>query len=190
MANNYSSDSEYMVPINNAMVPRRGPESGTPELPLTSPVESEPIFSSASSGGQSVSMPSSTPSSDGKNAGSQRRLPEGALLSDDRYRIEKLVASGGMGAVYRAIDTRFNRPCAVKEMLDEFQQESDRVQAIEWFSREAALLLDLNHSCIPRVRDFFLENGKHYLVMDFIEGYTLSEVLERDGNVSCINGSR
>ena len=87
-----------------------------------------------------MSMPSSTPSSDGRNAGYQRRLMPGTVLSTNRYQIEKLVASGGMGAVYRAIDTRFKRPCAVKEMLDEFHQESDRVQAIEWFSREATLL--------------------------------------------------
>ena len=190
MANNYSSDPEHMVPVNNAVVPRRGLEDNTPELPLTPAAMSGSVFSSAPSGGQTVSMPSSTPSSDGRNAGYQRRLMPGTVLSANRYQIEKLVASGGMGAVYRAIDTRFKRPCAVKEMLDEFHQESDRVQAIEWFSREATLLLDLNHPCIPRVRDFFLENGKHYLVMDFIEGRTLSDVLEKEGNVSGINGAR
>lgn len=189
MANNYSFDPEHMVPVNNAAVPRRGLEGDAPELPLTPSAVPGSVFSSAPSGGQSVSMPS-TPSSDGRNAGYQRRLMPGTILSANRYQIEKLVASGGMGAVYRAIDTRFNRPCAVKEMLDEFNQESDRTQAIEWFSREATLLLDLNHPCIPRVRDFFLENGKHYLVMDFIEGCTLSDVLEKEGNVSGINGAR
>ncbi|GHO44739.1 hypothetical protein KSX_29020 [Ktedonospora formicarum] len=122
--------------------------------------------------------------------GSRRRLPAGTELSERRYRIERLVASGGMGAVYRAIDTRFNRPCAVKEMLDEFQDEKDRTQAVEWFSREATLLLDLNHSCIPRVRDFFVESGRHYLVMDFIDGRTLSEVLDKEGHVVGNNGAR
>jgi len=100
------------------------------------------------------------------------------------------VAAGGMGAVYRAIDTRFNRPCAVKEMLDEFQSDGERTQAVEWFEREATLLLDLNHPCIPRVRDFFVENSKHYLVMDFIEGRTLGDVLEKEGNVVGVNGAR
>jgi serine/threonine protein kinase len=95
-----------------------------------------------------------------------------------------------MGAVYRAIDMRFHRPCAVKEMLDEFQNDAERSQAIEWFEREATLLLDLNHPCIPRVRDFFVENGKHYLVMDFIDGRTLSDVLEKDDNVVGVNGAR
>lgn len=134
--------------------------------------------------------PSSSSAPDNENVGSPRRLPSGTVLSSDRYRIERLVASGGMGAVYRAIDTRFNRPCAVKEMLDEFHNEADREQAIEWFSREATLLLDLNHPCIPRVRDFFMERGKHYLVMDFIEGCTLSDVLEKEGNVQGLNGAR
>src|ERR1019366_2078303 len=190
MANNNSSDPEHIVSVNNAAMPRKGPEGNTPELPLKPPGVPESVYASASSGGQSVSMPSSTPSSDGRNAVYQRRLMPGTILSANRYQIEKLVASGGMGAVYRAIDTRFNRPCAVKEMLDEFQQESDRAQAIEWFSREATLLLDLHHRCIPRVRDFFRENGKHYLVMDFIEGQTLSDVLEKEGNVPGLNGAR
>ncbi len=189
MANNYSSDPEHMVPVNNATVPSSGPESNTP-VPVTPAATPGLVYSSTPSGGQSVSMPPSTPSSDGRNFIYQRRLMPGAVLSANRYQIERLVASGGMGAVYRAIDTRFNRPCAVKEMLDEFHQESDRVQAIEWFSREATLLLDLHHPCIPRVRDFFRENGKHYLVMDFIEGQTLSDVLEKEGNVPGVNGAR
>jgi len=119
-----------------------------------------------------------------------RRLAKDTVLSGARYKIEKLIASGGMGAVYRAIDTRFNRPCAVKEMLDEFNNEAERAQAVEWFSREATLLLDLNHPCIPRVRDFFAENGRNYLVMDFIDGRTLAEALDLEGNVIGVNGAR
>jgi len=120
----------------------------------------------------------------------RRRLSPATRLSGGRYRIERLVAAGGMGAVYRAVDTRFNRSCAVKEMLDEFQNESERAQAVEWFKREATLLLDLNHPCIPRVRDFFVENSRHYLVMDFIEGQTLGEVLDKEGNIIGVNGAR
>src|SRR5437879_866933 len=149
MDNSYSADQNRLSPGSNAQA--SAPESAN------QPVQ---------------------PSTDGEVIGSRRRLAPGTELSDHRYRIERLVASGGMGAVYRAIDTRFNRPCAVKEMLDEFSDEKDRAQAVEWFSREATLLLDLNHPCIPRVRDFFIERGRHYLVMDFIEGSTLAEVLE------------
>jgi serine/threonine protein kinase/cytochrome c-type biogenesis protein CcmH/NrfG len=113
----------------------------------------------------------------------------GTALSGARYTIEGLIAQGGMGAVYRAVDTRFNRPCAVKEMLDDFHQESERAQAREWFSREAILLLELKHPCIPGVRDFFAEGGRNYLVMDFIDGYTLAQMLELEGNVKGINGA-
>ncbi|WP_189361686.1 protein kinase domain-containing protein [Thermogemmatispora tikiterensis] len=133
-----------------------------------------------------------TPASVGSQAAGAgvMRLSPGVLLSNGRYKIEHLVAAGGMGAVYRAIDLRFERPCAVKEMLDDFQSEVERSQAVEWFKREATLLLDLNHPCIPRVRDFFVEEGRHYLVMDFIEGRTLAKVLEEEGNVVGVNGAR
>jgi serine/threonine protein kinase len=172
MANNYSSDdAKNSLPMSNSAPAQNGLRSDVPETPQTP----------SSSG---AALP------DTGFRSNPRRLSVGTVLSNDRYKIEKLIASGGMGAVYLATDTRFNRPCAVKEMLDEFQAESDRAQAVEWFSREATLLLDLNHPCIPRVRDFFVELGRHYLVMDFIDGYTLAEMLELEGNVVGINGAR
>src|SRR6266487_1430028 len=188
MANNYSSDPKQMLPVNDAATPQSGSVGNAPGMLSTPPARS--VSSSFPNGGSSVVMPSSSSAPDNENAGSPRRLSPGTVLSSDRYRIGRLAASGGMGAVYRAIDTRFNRPCAVKEMLDEFHNDSDRTQAIEWFSREATLLLDLNHPCIPRVRDFFMERGKHYLVMDFIEGRTLSDVLEKEGDVQGLKGAR
>ncbi|MBA2682282.1 MAG: protein kinase [Ktedonobacteraceae bacterium] len=168
MANNYSSDdAKNSLPISNSAPAQNGLRPDVPETPQT---------------------PSPPALPDTGARGNLRRLAIGTVLSNDRYKIENLIASGGMGAVYRAVDTRFNRPCAVKEMLDEFQAESERAQAVEWFSREATMLLDLNHPCIPRVRDFFVERGKHYLVMDFIDGHTLAEMLELEGNVVGVNG--
>jgi serine/threonine protein kinase len=168
MASNYPLDPKHAASPGNPATPQSDPgekESAAPAAP------SLPAFSS---GGGS----------------SSRRLPAGTQLSGGRYKIERSVAAGGMGAVYRAIDVRFNRPCAVKEMLDDFHSDVDRSQAVGWFTREATLLLDLNHPCIPRVRDFFVEEGRHYLVMDFIEGRTLGEVLEKEGNVAGVNGAR
>jgi len=95
-----------------------------------------------------------------------------------------------MGAVYRAEDTRLEEPCAIKEMLDDFQSDVERTQAVDWFKREMKLLRDLNHACIPHVRDFFIEGGKRYIVMDFVEGRTLGDVLEKEGNVVGVNGAR
>src|SRR6266704_663619 len=183
MASNYPADPNNA--ISNPATPQSGPGGTEPEYPLDLIA---PHALSVSSSAQSVQ--SAPPSSGGNGAGSNRRVPSGTELSAGHYKIEKSVAAGGMGAVYRAIDQRFNRPCAVKEMLDEFQSDNERTQAVEWFGREATLLLDLNHPCIPRVRDFFVEGGKHYLVMDFIEGRTLGDVLEKEGNVVGVNGAQ
>lgn len=149
-----------------------------------------PATPQSEAGGNFASSPQSLSSASGNGGGGNRRLPAGTQLSNGRYKIERSVAAGGMGAVYRALDLRFNRPCAVKEMLDDFHNDADRSQAVGWFTREATLLLDLNHPCIPRVRDFFVEEGRHYLVMDFIEGRTLGDVLEKEGNVGGLNGAR
>lgn len=176
MASNYSSDPNNAASLSNPATPQSGPGGNAPEFPLP------------------VVNPQSTPRSDGDGRGNSssngRRLQPGIELSFGRYKIERSVAAGGMGAVYLAIDQRFNRPCAVKEMLDDFQNDSERTQAIEWFRREATLLLDLKHPCIPSVRDFFDHNGKNYLVMDFIEGRTLADVFAKEGNVPGLNGAR
>src|SRR6266566_1725931 len=178
MSSNYSSDPNNAASISNPSTPQSDK--------AVSSVAPQPFSVSNSFSAE----PDSPGSGGGGNSGGQRRLASGTMLSGGRYRIDKSVASGGMGAVYRAIDTRFNRPCAVKEMLDEFHNDADRTQAVEWFGREATMLLDLNHPCIPRVRDFFVEGGKHYLVMDFIEGRTLGDILEKEGNVLGVNGAR
>lgn len=183
MSNNYSADKNISS-VNDSL---QNSAAGTGQDAVSGTLASAPLPNPVS--GQVPPPPSATPPNSAYSNG-QRRMPPGTQLSNARYKIERLVAAGGMGAVYRAIDTRFNRPCAVKEMLDEFQNETERTQAVEWFSREATLLLDLNHPCIPRVRDFFMEYGKHYLVMDFIEGRTLGLVLEKEGNVIGVNGTR
>ena len=110
------------------------------------------------------------------------RLTPGADIGHNRYRIRRIVALGGMGAVYEAEDQHLHRPCAVKEMLDAFTDPKDRQQAVEWFRREASMLHDLNHPAIPRVRDSFEDGGRYYLVMDFVNGRNLAEVLDRDGS--------
>lgn len=172
MSNNYSPDPKQSS-LNNYAAPPKETGGTDNDAPNNSAVSSSANQQSAVRG-----------------PAGQLRLVPGTSLSGARYKIEKLVAAGGMGAVYKAIDTRFsNRFCAVKEMLDQFRTEGERAQAVEWFSREATLLLDLNHPCIPRVRDFFAENGRNYLVMDFIEGRTLSEVMEQEGTITGLNGA-
>src|SRR3989441_2013490 len=183
MKSNYSPDPKNIVSLGNPVTPQSGQDSGA-KVPEFAASIAHP-YSSDAAKGQSPQTPFSS-----DNRGDFRRLPAGTLLSSGRYKIEQPVAAGGMGAVYRAIDIRFDdEPCAVKEMLDDFQKDVDRNQAVEWFKREAKLILKLNHPYIPRVRDSFVENDRHYLVMDFIEGRTLTELLEKEGNVPGFEGA-
>lgn len=106
-------------------------------------------------------------------------LPADHLL-DGRYRIHKTLGQGGMGRVYLANDTRLaNRPVAAKEMvLGEGVQEQ---KAIEDFKREARVLATLSHPSIPQVIDFFVERGRHYLVMEYVAGGDLQHHLDALG---------
>lgn len=105
----------------------------------------------------------------------------GSLL-DRRYLITAHVATGGMGAIYKGEDTRLQRPVAVKEMLDFFQDHEERKYAVQRFREEALLLGNLTHPNIPRVTDNFIENNRYYLIMDFVEGKdTLKILREQNG---------
>lgn len=95
-----------------------------------------------------------------------------------RYRIVRRLGRGGMGAVYYAEDTDLgNRAVAVKEMGQSKVPPRELPRAIKAFRREALLLAKLNHPHIPRIYEHFSEGGRHYLVMDFIEGETLDRYL-------------
>ncbi len=112
-------------------------------------------------------------------AGLTGLLPANALLSN-RYVILRRVGKGGMGAVYQASDTRLSsKVWAIKEMSDAALPDPvERQQAREAFQREAQMLATLDHPNLPKVNDFFIESGKLYLVMDYIDGRTLQDVLE------------
>ncbi len=110
-------------------------------------------------------------------------LPEQTLLNS-RYQLEARIGQGGMGAVYKATDTRFNnRPIAIKEMSRSGLPANRIQEAEESFEREAHLLADLLHPNLPRIYDHFSEDERSYLVMDFIEGLTLEDYYEKaDGS--------
>lgn len=96
-------------------------------------------------------------------------------LLQNRYRIVRQLGSGGMGTVYEAIDQRVNCLVAVKETAG-VTDEARRA-----FEREASLLANLRHSGLPRVMDHFGENNSQFLVMDFIAGHDLGELLKLRG---------
>jgi serine/threonine protein kinase len=90
-----------------------------------------------------------------------------------RYRIVRQLGQGGMGAVYEAVDQRLDTTVALKETF--FAEERLRKQ----FEREARLLARLHHPALPRVSDHFSEGDGQFLVMQFIPGDDLSEMMTR-----------
>jgi hypothetical protein len=101
-------------------------------------------------------------------------------LLQNRYRIRRQIGGGGMGVVYLAEDTRLpGRRCAVKETSPDQLPPQDRSWATEAFRQEAQMLATLSHPGLTAVTDFFFERGNWYLVMDFVEGETLGDRLDR-----------
>jgi hypothetical protein len=108
-------------------------------------------------------------------------LAPGTVLQS-RYAIERLIGGGGMGMVYLARDQRLaNRPCAIKEMVDHFIDQAQRIEANEYFAREADTLAQLKHQAIPAITDRFELANRHYLVMEYVEGRNLEEELAARG---------
>src|SRR6185437_12352098 len=102
-------------------------------------------------------------------------LAPGTLLQH-RYAIDRLLGGGGMGMVYLARDQRLsNRPCAIKEMVDHFIDPQQRIEANDYFAREADTLAQLKHQAIPAISDRFDHQNRHYLVMEYVEGRNLEE---------------
>ena len=95
------------------------------------------------------------------------------IVLQNRYRIIRLLGQGGMGAVYEATDERLDTTVALKETL--FADERLRKQ----FEREARLLARMHHPALPRVSDHFAEGDGQFLVMQFIPGYDLSQMIAR-----------
>lgn len=98
----------------------------------------------------------------------------------ERYRIIQLIGQGGMGAVYQAEDLRLEgRLTAVKEIrfsLDD--SPAEREDSRRQFQREASTLARLDHPVLPKVSDFFLIDDQDFLVMDYVPGKNLKEVIE------------
>lgn len=103
------------------------------------------------------------------------------VILRDRYKITGIVGRGGMGSVYRAEDARLpGRLCAIKEVQPDPNASPDMwEQAQAQFLQEASILAQLDHPNLPKVSDFFTDNGRDYLVMDYVPGEDLKTLLEQ-----------
>ena len=99
-----------------------------------------------------------------------------------RFRIEYEIGRGGMGTVYRAIHLGLERPVAVKIIKPEFAADRD---VADRFLREARTMAKLRHPHAAMIFDAGnLPDGRHFIVMEFVEGVTLSDSLTREGRFS------
>lgn len=102
-------------------------------------------------------------------------------LLQDRYRVVRLIAKGGQGAVYEAIDERLRCKVALKENIHKGEQVRGA------FEREARLLARLFHPALPKVTDQFEESDNQFLVMEYVSGDSLAEMIERKNIVFSVD---
>lgn len=104
-------------------------------------------------------------------------LRPGTLLGE-RYEIIEKIGAGGMSIVYKAKDNRLQRFVAIKELREEFVQDEEFVGK---FRKEALSAASLSHPNIVGIYDVGSDHEIHYIVMEYVEGHTLKQVIEEQG---------
>jgi len=106
-------------------------------------------------------------------------LPIGTEVKN-QYRIVRLVGGGGMAWVYQVeeLPSGSGKLWALKELRPQTQDRAEQATGRKLFDQEARLLRDLDHPNIPKIADFFEEDGRSYLVMEFIWGESLEKRLK------------
>ncbi|MBR0467071.1 MAG: serine/threonine protein kinase [Clostridia bacterium] len=99
---------------------------------------------------------------------------------DDKYEILKLIGKGGMSKVYLAMDKRLNKQWAIKEIEKNARDKNNEV-VIQSAIAEANLIKQLDHPAIVRIVDIIDDGNVIYIVEDYIEGETLSSIIENNG---------
>lgn len=107
--------------------------------------------------------------------------PKPASIIADRYRLDSLRAHGGMADVWKATDLQLARPVAVKLLKPHLAAESTLA---ERFRREAIAAANLNHDNIVTVYDAIEDDGRQAVIMEFVDGESLRERLDREKTLS------
>ena len=106
-------------------------------------------------------------------------ISSGTLI-DNRYTIQKLLGQGGLGRTYLAFDTRrFNEPCVLKEFAPIGTGERGLEKCRDLFKKEAKILHQLQHHQIPKFLACFEGDGRLFLVQEYVDGQTYSELLQK-----------
>lgn len=99
---------------------------------------------------------------------------------DGRYEIQEIIGVGGMAVVYKAFDNQENRIVAIKILKDEFTSNQEFIRR---FKNESKAIAMLSHQNIVNVYDVSFGDLIQYIVMEYIEGITLKEFIERQGSL-------
>lgn len=108
------------------------------------------------------------------------------MILGDRYRAVRFIGEGGFGRTFQAVDEhRLDTPCVIKQFLPQQSGSAALEKATELFKQEAFRLRDLGkHSQIPDLLAFFQQEGRLYLIQEFIDGENLLDELTRKGKFS------
>jgi serine/threonine protein kinase len=98
-----------------------------------------------------------------------------------RYRIERLIGQGGIGQVFYGTDLQINEPVAIKALRPHVTQENPNL--LERFRREGAALKELDHPNIVKMLAAFEEDGQPYIVMEYVSGGSLYDLLKQRGKL-------
>ncbi|HEX2123292.1 MAG TPA: HAMP domain-containing protein, partial [Thermoanaerobaculia bacterium] len=112
-------------------------------------------------------------------ATAQADLSLGHLFAN-RYRIEQILGRGGMGVVYKATDTQLDETVAIKTLPGDVMTRSP--EDLERFKREIRLARKITHRNVLRTYDYGEAEGVYFISMEFVRGYTLSELLDEAPN--------
>ncbi|MCL2867643.1 MAG: protein kinase, partial [Clostridia bacterium] len=101
-------------------------------------------------------------------------------LLSGRYRLLEVIGSGGMAVVYRAEDIRTGKPVAVKFLKQELEEDDEFAMR---FQREAEAVSRMSHHNVVNLLDVGYENERHYLVMEYVQGQTLKDLIRKKGRM-------
>lgn len=134
--------------------------------PVPDATDSSTLASTADGGAADTALQATVVISQTQRLG----LPSATVGHDSRYRVEQELGRGAMGIVYRALDTRLDRPVALKQL---FAHHSGEPELARRFRNEARVLARLSHPHIVQVHDFFEDGSGAWIAMELVDGDTL-----------------